>query len=1684
MTTRFARCLLFVLFAVVAPVAAAGADEPLRVFLRAGEKTHGPGEHDHPRFLEEWTKLLEDRGCSVEGALAFPSAEELARADVLVIYAAEGGTIHDDERARLERFLARGGGLVVIHDGVCGDDPQWFASVVGGAWEHGKSKYHEGEIGLCFVDREHPITRGVANFDFDDEIYWDLDMAPGAHVLANSFHTPFDVKPQMWTFEGADGHRAFVSIPGHRVESFAFPPYRTLLLRGIAWAGKRDADLLVQPAEIAALTYPEGGPKAPEHATEGMELNPEFQISLVAAEPLVVNPISLDWDPAGRMWVACTPGYPDKQQFSGVPARDTIAILSDADGDGRMDERKLFYEGLDLVTSFVFHGRGVVVSQSPDILWLVDEDGDDRCDRVVRLFTGFGYSDTHAVVSNMRWGLDGWIYATQGYSGNGSEHVIGVDGVDHGKIGNGVFRFRADGSAIEQVVSYSSNTWGLDFAWGGELFFTMANGSHLRHLVAPDWVLARGRFGDAPAWLDVTDHTQAFPISKHDRPPYQQIDFVGGFTAAAGCLIYGGGAWPRTYEGNHFVCEPTINLVHRDVLERAGESFRASKPRETEFLASTDLWFRPVHLRTGPDGAMYLLDFYNQAAVHNDTRGPQHGPTNAAVRPDRDHEHGRIWRIQHQEARDVNGPSLAGASFAKLADALASPNSWRRETAHRLLLESGPATGELAIALGPRRELTDAETVHRMWLRLAKRMVTEEELYLALKGGPREVRRNAARVAGLAGFGRDTGLAATGAPPLWLRTGILDSDPRVRLETLVAYARRPATASEVELLVDAWPKLDDDWQRSALLASAWYDPVAFVHAVTGTSNRADAHTARRPEHAALVAELARRIGAEGDPDRLARLLQTLAEERGRFALAGLRALAETADASRAPRSNEVGNALDALLSSDDQEVVLATIPLAAQWDAAGSFRPMVDRVATRLATDLADLDLPLETRLESLECLLLIPRHRLEAAQGAVRYLDPAYPPTLQARVVDALARVDDPSVAGMLLDAFPSLSSEGRDHAFRAIYERPQWTGLLLDRIEAGSLAPNELGPQRIFRLRNHPDDATAERARRVLDAVQGAQERETAKVIEELLPIVAKPGDAEKGRALFAQNCAICHRLNGDGAQVGPDLSGMGAHSPEDLLPFVIDPNRAVEDAYVEHVARTTDGRTFGGVLVREDADTVVLRNSDGELELRRDRLESLRSTGRSPMPTGLESLGPEALRDIFTFLRQGHEGFRLIDVGRVASASTARGLYDPAREPRNYDYVRYGVVEVDGIPFELEDPARSPSGNDAIVLRGGMAADWNCKVNAPQRVEVPIGYALDRVHVLGGVAAWGFPFTRERPPAVRWTWVYADGATEEVVLQDGVQFADWIRPFDVPGSKRVDGLLQPDSRGQIRRFSVAPSRYGEPVERIVLESFDNQLAPTFLALTAQLDPNALPKAELWDVASVEAPAAPRLEVVVEQGERPVRIVGGGTSHDFAAFYRGVDAQTLGAAGFGPITYTEEPSLAASELEGVALLVLANNQPLPDPAARAAIFEHLARGGGLLIAHAANWYNWPDWPEWNRELVGGGARSHEDLSEFEVRVVAADDPTAAGLPESFRIEDELYRFEPDPEGAPIHVIAVGRSLATDAEYPVLWTVEREAGRVACLTLGHDGRAHANANYQRILKNAANWLAPKEGAR
>ncbi len=677
-------------------------------------------EGEGAEIAGSWEKVLGERGVEVKVS---DSVRDLEGVDVVVLTAAnadegEGGAV-------LEEFVGRGGGVVAVHEGVMAEDEEFFQAALGGSWVRGETRRSTGEMALYFTDRENEITDSVSNFDIDDEIFYDMKISSEARILAAAY-TPkpkegegeegkpiniYDIQPQMWMYEGG-GHRAFVCVPGKDLATLSHFSMEVILLRGIAWAGGREVGELLgedKGEELAdGLRYPVGGPTRPEDAGAKIELHPEFDLNLVAAEPLINKALNLDWDEKGRLWVLESPEYPNglrkantevwKEMGSVRPGDyereplDRVSILFDDDGDGRMDRKQVFADKLELATSFVFHEKGIIVSAAPDIWFFEDTDGDDVSDRRTKLYTGLGTRDTHAVINNLRWGLDGWIYATHGYSA-GEVDALGDESDGRVKIGSGVVRFKPDGSEIEMYSSKGGNTWGLCMTSDGQCFWTQpTSGTVLFHTVLPEYILAKGKVSGTSGFQGMITGQSTFPLMTWEQAAYKQIDFVGSYTAASGCAIYEGGAWPERWNYSYFTGEPTINLVSHYFVERDGVSYQAMREEgreETEFMRSKDLWFRPVETRVGPDGALYVIDFYNQAVIHNDTRGPKHGPANAAVRPDRDHYFGRIWRVQHKEAREIAVPEIEKDIVGSLQSAIQSENAHTRMTAIRLIREMG-----------------------------------------------------------------------------------------------------------------------------------------------------------------------------------------------------------------------------------------------------------------------------------------------------------------------------------------------------------------------------------------------------------------------------------------------------------------------------------------------------------------------------------------------------------------------------------------------------------------------------------------------------------------------------------------------------------------------------------------------------------------------------------------------------------------------------------------------------------------------------------------------------------------------------------------------------------------------------------------------------------------------------------
>ena len=1403
--------MVLALVAVLGPYGtAAQGTQPLRIFIRSGPKSHGPGAHDYPRYLKEWVPLLNERGAKATGADTFPTKAQLDETDVLILHKQEAGNVEEADRKNLNEYLARGGGLLVIHAGLVSRDPDWFKTIVGGSWRNGTAKWLEGPMQLYFTDRDSPITNGASNWEMDDEIYYDLDMLPEVRVLASAY-TPkpagarnanfqrrademtgggkkvgiYDIQPQIWTYEktveGArTPYRAFVSIPGHLYENFNRSNYRTILLRGIAWAGKRaNVDELVKKDELGdALRYPEGGPTAPAKAAAKIEVHPEFDLTLVAAEPLIAKAMNIDWDEKGRLWVSETPEYPNgrrvpntsagrdtsslKPQSQARDPEDTIAILSDTNGDGVMDRKHVFADKLELVTGFVLHKRGVIASTSPDIWYLEDTNGDEVADKRTKLYTGLGTFDTHAVINNLRWGLDGWIYATHGYS-VGS--VTSPDGTKNfGRDGSGVVRFKPDGSAFEQYSSRGGNTWGLDITWDGQVFWTQpTSGTVFFHTVLPESVLAKGRLTGTTSWKGMITGQTTYPRMSRPEQAYVQIDQVGQFTAAAGCAIYEGGAWPERWRYSYFTGEPTLNLVHHQFVKPDGVSYTTAKEpgrEQTEFMRSGDMWFRPIETRVGPDGALYVVDFYNQAVIHNDTRGPQHGPANAAVRPDRDHYFGRIWRVQHKQATKLAMPALNRADLPGLIRAIeTNPNAQVRQTAWRLAQEN---------------------------------------------------------------HGSDARLARIKKP--------MGSSVLALYERALA-AKTPAAR---KALLDTYVQSNDNWTRSAIAAAATEQASVYV---------ASAFAHERPQ---ALTEFVALVAPAALPASAGQLLVAAAG-------AGEPASVLKAPVVRAVARMEGGTiAMDAATTAalekllNDPATSAAALPIVAKWDKAGALTASADRQAAVLQRELADPKASDDRRAELAASLLAVPKSRAQAlATIAPMLVDPAVSDSLKARVTTTLGESAGADVDAVMVAALARTPSTP---IFDQILRRPDATMALLAAMKDGKVTPANLGPANVARLRTHPNRQVARQAAALLDTLSPAG-RAKADIIASLTPEVEKPGDAVKGKDLFTGACSTCHKLGTLGkVEVGPPLNGMGAHGRAALLTHIIDPNREVDPSFWQWNVTTKKGETLTGVIAGENASGLTLRNTNGDVVVAKEDVATRENTRRSLMPEGLEALGPEALRDILTFIVANgsptaagdDQRFRIIDLREAYTADSRRGLRREDERDETVTLHRFGDVSVAGVPFFVMDPARSLSGANLVALKGGPGSGIIAD-EFPRRVEIPTGVTAASLHFLGGVGGWAWPTGGDAArgtPAMKVTVLFADGTTEEHVLKNGETFADTFGRAEVPLSTDAGDFTR---RGQVRYFAVNLGKRAA-LAKIVLESYDNDIVPVTVAITASSEPAAL--------------------------------------------------------------------------------------------------------------------------------------------------------------------------------------------------------------------------------------------------
>ncbi len=662
------------------------------------------GDNGHHKPIERVPQLMAALGqkginFTYTDKLDDLNADNLARYDGLLIYANWDSISKPQERALLD-YVASGHGVIPVH---CAsycfrNSAEYVDKVVGGQfWRHKMDT-----IQTRFTQPNSPITAGLPSFRAYDETYLHTHLQPDNNVLAvreimaaQATDKPGSKEePYTWTRSYGKG-RVFYTAYGHDERTWGQPGFQQLLERGILWAVgdgvKKQHDALnpqaftYRPANLPNYEKRpdpqlEQEPLSPEESMKHMQVPVEFTLGLFAHEPNVMHPIAMTWDERGRLYVLITKDYPNERKPTG--GSDYIVICEDTNGDGKADKFTNFAEGLSIPTGLAFGNGGLFVSQAPHMLFLRDTNGDDKADQKQVLFTGFGTFDTHAGPSNLHYGFDNWIWGSVGYSG-----FKGKVGADSVKFSQGFFRFKTDGSKLEYVTATSNNTWGMSFNETGDVFGSTANNSHGWYMAIPNRYFHGGAHLRENGSRGTDTHKDMKPITEKVR----QVDVFGGFTAASGQNFYTARAFPKEYWNRvAFVSEPTGHIVHQNIMERSGTDYEDHEASGVGFnlMAGADEWFAPVFSEVGPDGAVWVADWYSYIIQHNPTpKGSTSGSGNAYETPLRDFTHGRIYRVGYKAAPAYKPMTLSKDRSAELVAALKNNNMFWRMTAQRLLIE-------------------------------------------------------------------------------------------------------------------------------------------------------------------------------------------------------------------------------------------------------------------------------------------------------------------------------------------------------------------------------------------------------------------------------------------------------------------------------------------------------------------------------------------------------------------------------------------------------------------------------------------------------------------------------------------------------------------------------------------------------------------------------------------------------------------------------------------------------------------------------------------------------------------------------------------------------------------------------------------------------------------------------------
>lgn len=974
------------------------------------------------------------------------------------------------------------------------------------------------------------------------------------------------------------------------------------------------SSFLSRPA-IAERDFRKDLPRIPAHEPNEVlstfEHHPDFKLELVASEPLVHDPVAVDFDQWGRMFVVEMRGYSEDGELN----IGRVVRLTDIDRDGFYDERKVFIDNLSWPTAVFCYGDDIIVGVAPDILYCRDTDRDGVVDEIERLYTGFPRNNVQGLLNSFSWGLDNRIHGSASGNGGVIENLkvkdrpsVKVKGMDFA-IDPQTWEFEATSGGAQHGLSFDD--------WGNK--FVSQNSDHIQMVMYEARYLQRNPNLAAPgARLSIAaDGPQAEVFRISPVEPWRTIRTrlrvdgdvpgpiegggraAGYFTGSTGITIYRGDQWPDQYKGQAFVGDVGSNIVHRKRLHRQGVRFVATRATPgKEFVASKDIWFRPAQFANSPDGVLYILDVYREVIEHPDSLPPvikKHLDLTSG------RDRGRIYRVIPNDFQQPEVPVPGEMNSEELVQLLEHPNAWHREMASRILFRKQDKT-----IIKNLRELANSSDsplgrMHAAYALAGLDALDEKVLTGLLKDTHPRVREHAVRLS--------ESFTSNARIRDLIHECAKDDDIRVRYQTAFTLGefddvRNPAAL--VSLLKD---DKNDSWVRMAVLSSAhgqihnlfhqlWRDP-AFVSGEKGLL---------------ILEELAQQIAREGD-ESLAFVVKQLAD---------------SPDAMK----GKVGVVLTGL------SVGLGR--------SGGAFRTKLHGVApdedvSGLIGDVVKpaLEISRNRALEDLERIPAIKSLRIgdwdtvsPLLKGLVHSGESRH---IQRTALRTLTDFRKKTMGEELIGLWRSTSIEVRGLILNSLLSRIDWTNSLLDAIDKGMFHASHLDALQRQRLRLHSNSSIRLRARSMI----GQTNRDRQAVVEAYQVSLSMKGDRIKGKSIFVDKCSKCHRLENEGYEIGPNLAAVKNRGMDTVLLQLLDPNREINPEFVNFIVTKKNGETFSGIIKSESPSAIELALGAGERELiLRSDIQELRPSGISMMPEQLEvDLDVKAMSDLLAYI----EGLR---------------------------------------------------------------------------------------------------------------------------------------------------------------------------------------------------------------------------------------------------------------------------------------------------------------------------------------------------------------------------------------------------------------------------------------------------------